>query len=108
MITVPAGIRMSRVGYALTDRIKGYLVSHAHLDHVAALPVYVARRRMMKMEPPTIYLPESAIEPIEKLLKGANAGVTRFERLEVGAGIEKKQDDFVAEVMAQAKGSGGR
>ncbi len=45
---------------------------------------------------------------IEKLLKAANAKVTRFERLEVGAGIEKKQDDFVAEVMAQAKGSGGR
>jgi ribonuclease Z len=31
--------------------------------------VYVARRRMMKMEPPTIYLPEHAIEPIEKILK---------------------------------------
>ena len=45
---------------------------------------------------------------IEKLLKAATATVTRFERLEVGAGIEKKQDDFVAEVMAQAKGSGGR
>jgi len=45
---------------------------------------------------------------IDKLLKGANAKITRFERLEVGAGIEKKQDDFVAEVMAQAKGSGGR
>jgi translation elongation factor EF-Ts len=31
--------------------------------------------------------------------------VLRFERLEVGAGIEKKKDDFVAEVMAQAKGT---
>ena len=45
---------------------------------------------------------------IDKLLKAANAKIARFERLEVGAGIEKKQDDFVAEVMAQAKGSGGR
>ena len=27
----------------------------------------------------------------------------RFERFEVGAGIEKKQEDFVAEVMAQVK-----
>ncbi len=34
-----------------------WFVTHTHLDHVAALPVYVARRRMMKMEPPTIYLP---------------------------------------------------
>lgn len=46
-----------------------WFVSHTHLDHVAALPVYVARRRMMKMEPPTIYLPESTIEYVEKILK---------------------------------------
>jgi len=39
---------------------------------------------------------------VEKLLKGADARVTRYARLEVGAGIEKKQDDFVAEVMNQA------
>jgi elongation factor Ts len=43
---------------------------------------------------------------IEKLLKGAKAEVVSFERFEVGAGIEKKQDDFVAEVMAQVKGAG--
>ena len=42
---------------------------------------------------------------IEKLLKGAKAEVIAFERFEVGAGIEKKQDDFVAEVMAQVKGA---
>jgi elongation factor Ts len=41
---------------------------------------------------------------VEKLLKGAGARVLRFERYEVGAGIEKKQEDFVAEVMAQVKG----
>jgi elongation factor Ts len=42
---------------------------------------------------------------IEKLLNGAKAEVVSFERFEVGAGIEKKADDFVAEVMAQVKGS---
>lgn len=46
-----------------------WLLSHLHLDHMAAIPVYVARRRMMKMEPPTIYLPEHAVEPVEILLK---------------------------------------
>src|SRR5688500_1015601 len=46
-----------------------WFVSHTHLDHVAALPVYVARRRMMKMEPPRIYLPAEAIELVEKLLR---------------------------------------
>src|SRR5262249_61870297 len=42
---------------------------------------------------------------IEKLLKGARAEVTAFERFEIGAGIEKKADDFVADVMAQVKGA---
>jgi elongation factor Ts len=42
-------------------------------------------------------------QTIEKLLKSARATVKGFARFEVGAGIEKKQDDFVAEVMAQVK-----
>jgi elongation factor Ts len=40
---------------------------------------------------------------VEKLLQKANATVVQFERYEVGAGIEKKHDDFVGEVMAQVK-----
>ena len=40
---------------------------------------------------------------VEKLLQAAKARVVRFERFEVGAGIDKKQGDFVAEVMAQVK-----
>jgi elongation factor Ts len=42
---------------------------------------------------------------VEKLLKQAGAKVTAFARLEVGAGIEKKQENFAAEVMAQVKSS---
>jgi len=50
---------------------------------------------------------------VEKLLKQSGAVVARFARYEVGAGIEKKQDDFVGEVMAQVKantedGGGGK
>jgi len=44
---------------------------------------------------------------VEKLLAGAKAKATAFERFEVGAGIEKKQEDFAAEVMAQVKGAAG-
>jgi elongation factor Ts len=40
---------------------------------------------------------------VEKLLKKSAAKVVQFARYEVGAGIEKKQDDFVSEVMAQVK-----
>jgi ribonuclease Z len=45
-----------------------FFVTHTHLDHAASLPVYVARRRMMRMEPPTIYLPEPVLEDIKRLL----------------------------------------
>jgi elongation factor Ts len=42
---------------------------------------------------------------IEKLLKSKNATVVAFNRFEVGEGIEKKQENFADEVMAQVKGS---
>ena len=43
-------------------------------------------------------------QTVEKLLKSKNAEVSNFVRYEVGDGIEKKEDNFVEEVMAQAKG----
>jgi elongation factor Ts len=43
-------------------------------------------------------------QTVEKLLKSAGAEVTSFVRYEVGEGIEKKQEDFAAEVMSQIKG----
>jgi elongation factor Ts len=42
---------------------------------------------------------------VEQLLKQAGASVKSFVRLEVGAGIEKKQENFADEVMATVKGS---
>jgi len=42
---------------------------------------------------------------VEKLLQRSNATVHRFVRFEVGAGIEKKQENFAAEVMAQVRGA---
>lgn len=45
-----------------------WLVTHTHLDHAAALPVYVARRRMMRMDPPTIYLPAEMLDDVKRLL----------------------------------------
>jgi ribonuclease Z len=68
-----------------------WFLSHTHLDHVAALPVYVARRRLMKMEPPTIYVPAGSIEAIEQLLRA-------FQKLDRGAmpvnlvGVEPGQE----------------
>lgn len=46
-----------------------FFVTHGHLDHMAAMPVYVARRRMMKMDPPTIYVPEEVRENVRSMLR---------------------------------------
>ncbi len=54
-----------------------WFITHTHLDHIAALPVYLARRRMMKMEPPTVYLPEHAIAGVNQMLDS-------FSRLDRG------------------------
>lgn len=43
-------------------------------------------------------------QTVEKLLKSEQARVLEFHRLEVGQGIEKLEEDFVSEVMAQAQG----
>lgn len=43
-------------------------------------------------------------QTVGKLLSSAGAAVAGFIRYEVGEGIEKKQEDFAAEVMAQVKG----
>jgi elongation factor Ts len=42
---------------------------------------------------------------VEKLLKNKGAQVLFFSRFEVGEGIEKKQENFADEVMAQVKGN---
>ena len=44
-------------------------------------------------------------QTVGKLLSAAGAEVTRFNRLEVGEGIEKKEENFAEEVMAQVRGS---
>ncbi|HRQ65258.1 MAG TPA: translation elongation factor Ts [Xanthomonadaceae bacterium] len=41
-------------------------------------------------------------ETVEQVLNKAGASVASFVRLEVGEGIEKKEEDFAAEVMKQA------
>ena len=43
-------------------------------------------------------------QTVGQLLKQAGASVVRFERVELGEGIEKKNENFADEVMAQVKG----
>lgn len=58
------------------------------------------------LEQPFVKDPDVTIESLvkEKIAKiGEKISIRRFVRYELGEGIEKKQDNFVEEVMAQAK-----
>ena len=50
---------------------------------------------------PDITVEQLIHESVAKI--GENINIRRFARYEVGEGIEKKDNDFVAEVMAQLK-----
>ncbi|MEC9096915.1 MAG: MBL fold metallo-hydrolase [Planctomycetota bacterium] len=77
-----------------------WFVTHCHLDHIVALPVYVARRRMMKMAPPNIYLPAHAVDTVHGILKA----YTKLDRgrlpcnlvgVELGDEIELNREHLV-------------
>jgi elongation factor Ts len=58
------------------------------------------------LEQPFVKNPDITIDELvkEKIAKiGENINIRRFARFEMGEGLEKKEDNFVAEVMAQVK-----
>ncbi|EOX93406.1 Metallo-beta-lactamase - like 1 [Theobroma cacao] len=43
-------------------------ITHAHLDHIGGLPIYVASRGLYNLKPPTVFVPPCIKEDVEKLL----------------------------------------
>lgn len=44
-------------------------ISHAHMDHIGGLPMYVATRGLYGMKPPTIIVPKCIKEVVEELFE---------------------------------------
>lgn len=98
------GFDLGAVPWDFTGTPRWFL-SHTHLDHVAALPVYVARRRMMRMEPPTVYLPAYAVDDVSRLLtvmqkldRGRQA--VELVGVEAGAEVELSRDHVLVPFAA--------
>jgi ribonuclease Z len=77
-----------------------WFVSHGHLDHLTALPAFLARRWMMKYPPPTIHVPAEIVGGVRQLLAAWEAldrGKLDCTLVGLAAGdrVELSKDHFV-------------
>lgn len=105
----PMFTREEEVSEEVLEKEKGILIAQAEQSGkppeiiekmiVGRVKKYLAEITLMGQ--PFVKDPD---QTIAKLLKSASADIVGFSRYEVGEGIEKKQEDFAAEVAAQVKG----
>jgi len=106
----PAGISEADVPAAVLEKEKSILIAEAaDSGKPAEIIEKMVQGRMRK------YLAEVTLvgqpfvkdpdQTVAELLKNAGASVKAFHRLEVGEGIEKKEENFAEEVAAQVRGA---
>lgn len=105
----PQFVRESEVPQDVLDKEKEILVAQAEQSgKPAEIIEKMIQGRLKKYLGEITLLGQPFVkdpdQSVEKLLKSGDAEVAGFCRFEVGEGIEKKQEDFAAEVMAQVNG----
>ncbi len=106
----PVCVNADEVPQQLLDQEKAVFVSQAQesgkpaeiIEKMVSGRISKFLKEITLLGQPFVKDPDTTVE---KLLKSSNAVVNSFVRYEVGEGIEKKTDNFVEEVMAQAKGA---
>ncbi len=90
------------------DIFKGQAVESGKPEHIAEKMVEGRLKKWMKevvlLEQAFVKDPDKTIEELQKELTGKigeKISIRRFARFVVGEGMEKRQDDFAAEVAAQ-------
>lgn len=105
----PVCISADEVPQELLDRERGiYAAQAAESGKPANIVEKMVEGRMRKYLNEVTLLGQPFVkdpdQSVEKVLKAAGAQVLRFQRFELGEGIEKKAENFAEEVMAQARG----